>query len=172
MSADEFLKKYYSEAKKVEAETGISAIAMIAQSAGESGWKEPKGNMFFGIKDTDGLNSNEQLIRTTEYLSSPNVKFPKIYSITPIKRGNSTIYKYDCEDYFRKYDTPADAFRGYSEFIYKNPRYKKALEVKGDPEAYLIALADAGYATGLNYKDFMISMVKSVKTRLKKLNLI
>jgi len=172
MTAEEYLIKFYPEVKKVEKESGISAIAMLAQSAGESGWKEPKGNMFFGVKDTDGLNGNEQLIRTTEYLSSPDVKFPKIYSITPIKRGNNTIYKYDCEDWFRKYDTPADAFRGYVSFIINNPRYKKALEVKNNPEAYLVALAEAGYATGLNYVEFMLSMIKSVTVRLKKLKLI
>lgn len=172
MTAEEYLLKFYPEVKKVEKETGISAIAMLAQSAGESGWKEPVGNMFFGVKDTDGLNGNEQLIRTTEYLSTPNVKFPKVHSIIQVKKGNTIMYKYDCEDYFRKYDTPADAFRGYCEFIFKNPRYKKALAVRSDPEAYLMALADAGYATGLNYKDFMLSMIKSVTTRLKKLKLI
>jgi flagellar protein FlgJ len=172
MTAEEYLLKFYPEVKKVENETGFSAIAMLAQSAGESGWKEPKGNMFFGVKDTDGLNGNEQLIRTTEYLSSPNVKFPKVYSVTPINRGGKTIYKYDCEDWFEKYDSPADAFRGYVDFIKRNPRYKKAIEVKHDPVAYLTALAEAGYATGLNYKDFMLSMIKSVTTRLIKLKLI
>jgi flagellar protein FlgJ len=172
MTAEKYLEKFYPEAKKVELESGISAIAILAQSAGESGWREPKGNMFFGIKDRDGINGNEQLVRTKEYLSSPNVKFPKIYSITPVKKGNTIMYKYDCEDWFRKYDTPADAFRGYVDFIKRNPRYKKALEVRHNPEAYLMALADAGYATGLNYKDFMLSMVNSVVKRLKKLKLI
>lgn len=172
MTAEEYVSRFYPEAKKVEKETGISAIAMIAQSAGESGWKAPTGNMFFGIKDTDGLNGNEQLIRTTEYLTSPNVKFPKIHSVKPVKRGNITIFKYDCEDYFRKYATPADSFRGYADFIHKNPRYKLALEVKSNPELYLSALADAGYATGLDYKAFMMSMIRSVMVRLRKLKLI
>ncbi|HSO84990.1 MAG TPA: hypothetical protein VLQ91_00455 [Draconibacterium sp.] len=40
MTADDYVKRFYQEAKKVEAKTGITAIAMLAQSAGESGWKE------------------------------------------------------------------------------------------------------------------------------------
>ena len=166
MKAEDYIKKYYPEAKKIEDETGIQAIAMLAQSAGESGWKAGPGNMMFGVKDFDGLNGNEQLVRTTEYLHSPDEKFPVIYSITPVKRGNLTLYKYDCEAWFRKYDSPADSFRHYAEFIFQNKRYKKALSVRHDAEQYLRELARAKYATGLDYETFMMQMLNSVKRRL------
>ena len=166
MKAEEFILEYLPEAIKVEIESGISAVAMIAQSAGEGGWRVPPGNMMFGIKDTDGINGNEQLIRTKEYLPRPDVKFPVIHSITRVKRGNIYIYKYDIEDYFRKYDTPADSFRHYAKFIFANPRYKKALLVKHDPEMYLREIARAGYATNPDYEQYMMNMLNSVVKRL------
>nr|WP_320022077.1 glucosaminidase domain-containing protein [uncultured Draconibacterium sp.] len=167
MRAIDFVRTYYPEAQKVEIETGISAIAMLAQSAGESGWKKPRGNMFFGIKDIDGLNGNEQLIRTKEYHTSSNIEYPVVYSVTPVKKGNLIVYKYDVETWFRKYDTPADSFRDYAKFIFENPRYEKALRVREIPELYLKQLARAGYATGLNYEDYMMQMLRSVVKRVR-----
>lgn len=167
MKAIDYIRKFYPEAQKVERETGISAVAMLAQSAGESGWKPGPGNMMFGIKDTDGLNGNEQLIRTKEYLPHKNYKFPVIHSIVPVKKGKVTMYKYDVETWFRKYDTPADSFRDYAKFIQENPRYKKAWNLREIPEAYLTEVAKAGYATGLHYQKFMMQMLRSVVKRIK-----
>lgn len=168
MKAKKFIDKYLPEALIVEKETGISAEAMVTQSAGEGGWKEGLGNMMFGIKDIDGLNGNEQLIRTKEYHTTPHIKYPKIYSITPVKKGNTIVYKYDVETWFRKYNSPTDSFRHYANFILTNPRYKKALEVRHDPELYLREIARAGYATNLDYEDYMMMMLRSVRRRLPK----
>jgi flagellum-specific peptidoglycan hydrolase FlgJ len=64
----EFVGTYYPFAKNAELKTGINAVAILAQAALESGWgKFAPNNMFFGIKDTDGVNENEQLLTTTEY---------------------------------------------------------------------------------------------------------
>lgn len=167
MKAIDYIRLFYPEAQKVEAETGISSVAMLAQSAGEGGWKIPPGNMMFGIKDIDGLNGNEQLIRTKEYLPTPDAKFPVIHSITPVMKGKIRMYKYDVETWFRKYDTPADSFRHYAEFIIANARYKKALAVREIPELYLKEIAKAGYATGLNYERFMMQMLRSVVKRIR-----
>ena len=156
MKPQDFVEKFYPFALEVENDTGITAEAMIAQSAGEGGWTAGPGNMMFGVKDTDGVNGNEQLIRTKEYLPAPDYQFPVIHSITRVKKGNTYVYKYDIEDYFRKYDTPADSFRDYAQFIFENPRYKKALKVRHDPELYLREIARAGYATNSNYEEYMM----------------
>ena len=72
MKPKDFVVKYYPYAKQIEDELGLSSIAILAQCALESGWGEhAPGNMMFGIKDTDGINGNEQLITTTEYLKNP-----------------------------------------------------------------------------------------------------
>jgi len=56
-----FVQKYFPHAKKVEVNTGITAIAILTQAALESAWGDvAPGNMFFGVKNTDGINGNEQ----------------------------------------------------------------------------------------------------------------
>ena len=106
----EFVRANLAHAKKTEQETGISHIAILAQAGIESAWgKAAPGNMFFGVKDNDGLNGNEQLVRTTEYHSRNDVKYPRIDSITPVVVRGQKKFKYICWDYFRKFDTPEGA---------------------------------------------------------------
>ena len=167
MTPNDYIKKYLPFAKNVEAETGIPALAMLAQSAGESGWNETPGNMMFGVKDTDGINGNEQLVRTKEYLPVPDAEFPVIHSVTPVVKNGVQMYKYDVETWFVKYDTPEESFMDYARFIMENARYKKALAVKHDPEMFLREIARAGYATGTEYEEYLVSMLKSVLKRLK-----
>jgi len=128
--------------------------------------------MYFGIKDTDGLNGNEQLIRTKEILNNPYKKFPIIHSIISFLRGKKTYYIYDVETYFRKYDSPYESFLDHANFILNNERYKEALNVKDDPKKFLQVLADNGYATSLDYGIFMSAMVDSVTKRLNKLSTV
>lgn len=168
----DFIKEIYPYAKQVEDETGLSLRAQLSQCIAESGWKIPEGNAMFGIKDTDGLNGNEMLVRTKEILDNPYKKFPVIHSITPFDRGGKTYYKYDVEDYFRKYDTPKESFLEHAKFFTDNPRYSKAWEVRHDPFLFATEIAKAGYATALNYEDFLYSMILTVDRRLKKLNLL
>ena len=169
MLPKDFVTKYLPFALKVQERTGISAIALLAQAALESGWGERAvGNALFGIKDTDGINGNEQLVTTREVLSSPNVKFPKILSIKPIKVGGRTMYEYKVQDYFRKYGSPEGSFDDHALFIIKNKRYSNALEVRHDPYAFVKELALAGYATAPNYASMMKSMVDSIIRRMPK----
>lgn len=169
MTPELFVKTYYPFAMQTQAKTGISAIAILAQAALESCWgAKAIGNALFGIKDTDGINGNEQLITTTEILSRPDAKFPKIISIVPFKKGGRTWYKYTCQDYFRKYNSPEDSLTDHAKFIMENQRYSKALAVKHDPYLFVNELANAGYATALNYAEVMKDMVDSIKRRLPK----
>jgi len=169
MTPEQFVKDYYPHALAVEKKTGISAIAILAQAALESGWgQRAVGNALFGIKDTDGINGNEQLITTTEYLKTPNAKFPRVLKVEPVVRGGKSMFKYTVQDYFRKYDSPTDSLNDHAKFILSNPRYAKALAVKSDPYKFVEALAAAGYATAPNYADMLKQMIESVKKRLPK----
>jgi len=167
MTPEEFVAKFFPFAKETEKKTGINAIALLAQSALESGWgKKAVGNMMFGIKATkDTLPENKQLITTTEYLKTNMVKFPEILSIT--KQPNGT-YKYICRDWFRKYKSPEESFTDHANFLAKNPRYAKALAVKSDPILFVEELARAGYATAPGYADLLKQMIQSVIKRLPK----
>lgn len=161
MIAETFIKQFKPIAEIVEKETGIPALAMLAQSALETGWgTKVKGNNFFGIKGKDVL------VRTREVLSKPDVHFPEIISITPTTINGKRMYVYDVKTWFAGYATPIDSFRGYAKFIKENKRYLKALE-QTTPESYLAAISDAGYATGRNYKETVLSVLESIKNRLQ-----
>lgn len=152
MKPKDYVAKYYPDAKKTQAKTGISAIAILAQGALESGWGAvAPGNMLFGVKDTDGINGNEQLLTTTEYSRNANATFPRIVSVKPVMLKGQKFFKYTIKDYFRKYDTPEECFTDHANFFIKNKRYAKALLVKNDPYKFIDEIALAGYATDPNY---------------------
>ena len=152
MKPNEFTYAYLPFAKLTQNKTGISAVAILAQAALESGWGEAApGNMFFGVKDTDGINGNEQLLTTTEYSRRADLKFPEIISIKPVVKAGVKMFKYRVKDYFRKYKTPEESFTDHALFFTKNKRYAAALAVKSDPYAFIDAIAKAGYATAPDY---------------------
>jgi flagellum-specific peptidoglycan hydrolase FlgJ len=164
MEAKKFVDSYLSYAKQTEAKTGISAIAILAQAAVESAWGDvAPGNMFFGVKDTDGINGNEQLITTTEYSRSANLRFPVIISIEPVMRNGIKYFKYKVKDYFRKFDTPEQSFTLHAQFFLRNKRYAKALLVGKDPMAFIDAIALAGYATDPDYAKTLKSVARKIK---------
>lgn len=168
MNPKEFIKTYMPFALLVEKETGISAVFIMAQAALESGWgKFAPGNMLFGVKDTDGVNGNEQLVTTTEYSKRFDLKFPVILSITPVLVKGEKFYKYLVKDYFRKYETPADSFRDHALFFSKNKRYAKALKVKGDPFLFANEVAKAVYATAPDYANVLIGVIETIQRQLR-----
>jgi flagellar protein FlgJ len=165
MTPEKFIQTYYPFALNVEKKTGISAIAILAQSALESGWGEKAvGNMMFGIKDTDGINGNEQLITTTEFSKSNSLKFPVIISI---KKQLNGLYKYIVKDYFRKYNTPEDSFLDHANFFLKNKRYAKALLVRSNTMLFIEEISKAGYATDPNYSVALKGVATSILKRIK-----
>lgn len=172
MTPRNFVISYYAFAKASEAKTGIHHVATLAQAATESGWgKAAPGNMFFGIKDTDGVNGNEQLVTTTEYSRRADLKFPVIISVTPVVKKGVKMFKYVVKDYFREYKTPEGSFTDHGKFFLENKRYAKALEVKGDPYRFIEEIAKAGYATAPDYVEVMHSIVRRIQKEIDFLKL-
>ena len=169
MKPQAYTEKYYPFALACQNETGISAIAILAQGALESGWGEvAPDNMIFGVKDTDGVNGNEQLIITTEYSSKATLKFPQIIAITPVVMNGRKMFKYKIKDWFRKYDTPKESFVDHANFFIKNKRYAAALLVKDDPYKFIDEIAKAGYATDPNYAKSLKSIAKNISKFIPK----
>lgn len=163
MTPKEFVKAFRKDAEECQRTTGIDFIATLAQAALETGWaKAIPGNMFFGIK-AKSTDTEKQLITTREVLKTKNAKFPEIISITDNKNGTFT---YKVKDWFRKYKTPADSFKDHSKFFFENPRYKKALEVRGNHDRFFEEIAKAGYATDPNYADTLKAVAKTIKKNL------
>jgi flagellum-specific peptidoglycan hydrolase FlgJ len=164
MIKSDFVKNFYPSAKKVQDKTGISALAILTQAAVESAWgKVAPGNMFFGVKDTDGVNGNEQLLITTEYSRRSDLKFPVILSKTIVLRNGQKYFKYRVKDYFRKYDTPEKCFEDHAQFFLRNKRYSNALLVKNDTYKFIDEIAKAGYATDPDYVKTLKSVAKSLE---------
>lgn len=163
MTPQQFCKTYYPFAYDVSIDERVPALFTLAQSALETGWgKTVVGNMMFGVKDTDGVNGNEQLLTTTEYHSTPTYKYPYIYTIVEVVKGRR--WKYKVKDWFRKYPTPGDSFRDHARFLKKNPRYKKAFLYPDQPYKFAQAVCEAGYATDPTYW----SKIRSIMIILQK----
>jgi len=170
MKKQDFVNKFYVPAKASQGKTGIPALANLAQAAVESAWGEVcPGNMLFGVKDTDGINGNEQLLTTTEYSKSATAKFPNIISVTPVVRNGQKWFKYKIKDYFRKYNTLEECFTDHAQFYIKNKRYAKALLVKNDPYQFIDEIAKAGYATDPNYAQLLKGIAKDLEKYIPKL---
>lgn len=169
MTPEEFCKTYYKHAKACEKRTNVPALFTLAQAAVETGWgKHAPGNMMFGIKDTDGINGNEQLITTTEYLKNPDAKFPVILAkvFDPVKK----LYKYTVKTYFRKYDSPEESFVDHGKFFLQNSRYHDNFAKCGNnPFCFADEVAADGYATGPNYARTLKLIILKIQPICEKL---
>lgn len=161
MTPKEFVLKYYPFAKQTQDKTGISALFILAQAALESAWgNAAPGNMFFGVKDNDGINGNEQLLTTTEFLDNPDKKFPAVLSVVQVGKK---LWKYRVKDWFRKYNSPEESFTDHANFFFKYKRYAEALEVRDDPYKMAAAVAKAGYATDPDYTNKLHKVIGMMK---------
>jgi flagellum-specific peptidoglycan hydrolase FlgJ len=172
LTPNQFVTKYWPDALAVQKKTGLSAFVILTQSAVESAWGSvAPGNNFFGHKDLDGkVNGNEQLLRTTEYLTNPDSgkKFPKVLSIT---QTGKRLWKYVVQDWFAFYKKPEEAFQKHADFFQKFPRYQKAWAVRGVPEKFLVEVSLAGYATDPNYSTTLLAVLTRIKKEVSALKL-
>ncbi|WP_445454118.1 glycoside hydrolase family 73 protein [Flavobacterium sp. 25HG05S-40] len=166
MTPEQFVKTFLPFAIAVEKKKGFHRLIIMAQAAQESGWgSKAVGNNFFGIKDTDGINGNEQLIVTTEYSKSPHTVFPVIIRKLQVKTNR---WRYTIKDWFRKYSSAELSFNDHCDFFERNPRYKEALKYKMNPERFFEEIQKAGYATDPEYATNLKAVMKSVIKRLPK----
>lgn len=167
MTPELFVKTYLPEAIKVQSKTGFDFSIPMTQAALESGWgSKAVGFNFFGIKSTSKTPiEKRQLITTTEYLKSANVKFPEVLSV--VKQPNG-LYKYKVKDWFMKYDNASEAFEDHVSFFLRNQRYSEALKWKCNPERFFEEIAKAGYATSPDYASQLKSVRQSVLKRIPK----
>jgi flagellum-specific peptidoglycan hydrolase FlgJ len=164
MNSKDFILKYYSQAKISQDKTGVPALVILAQAALESGWGSvAPGNMFFGVKDNDGLNGNEQLLLTTEYLDNPNKKFPVTVSVVQVGKK---LWKYRVKDWFRKYATPEESFTAHALLLSTRKRYEQAMEHADDPYKFAEEIHKAGYATDPDYTKKLHKLITMIRQYL------
>lgn len=172
MKAQDFVTLYYPAAKRSEDNTGIDAVFSLAQAALESGWGErAPGFAFFGIKDADGLNGNEQLLATVEYNRNGHRTAVQVglESIDRIEDKNG-VFVYHGKAYFRKYDSADQSFKEHAELFFKHNNagiqpYGPALPFKKDGEHFAKLIAPI-YASGPAYANLVISIMNTIKRYL------
>jgi flagellum-specific peptidoglycan hydrolase FlgJ len=179
MSSNIFIQTYNPYAFEVEKETGIPAVAILAQKAHESDWgRKAIGNNISGVKYKEGDWGYKEVL-TTEHSKNPDAfKDKKIQSrVYDEKTG---VYVFKLWDKFADYPTPKECFSAHARLLLTK-RYRPALRWKYSPKRYLIATWRAGYATDVYYGYKMIggyckydkktyySIVDSVTRRLKKI---
>jgi len=147
-----FLNGLQAHAQDTARRLGTAPEAVLAVAALESGWgRHPitdsagrDAHNLFGIK-AHGRIGDSVTQRTTEYIDG---------------RPRSV----DAE--FRRYADPGASVQDFGDFLIDNPRYAPALRQAADPERFLRALQEAGYATDPNYADKAIRVMHRVREHL------
>lgn len=141
-----FIRELWSHAQNAAEKIGVDAKVLVAQAALETGWgqemirHEDGRNSFnlFAIKANSAWQGDQVNSRTHEYEQGQKVQ-----------RTES----------FRAYDSLAQSFTDYVDFIQSNPRYQGALEKAHNSAAYLNSLVQAGYATDPEYANKIQSIM-------------
>ena len=146
-SPEEFTQYILPYAEKAAKELGVSPIVLVSQAALETGWgkavtRHQDGSSsynLFNIKADDRWDGKRVVKSTLEY-----------------EHG---IAKYEKAS-FRAYDSYADSFDDYVDFLRTNTRYGDALRHNGDNQLFIKDLHKAGYATDPNYADKILDIMK------------
>lgn len=147
-SAEQFIDQIRPHAERAAQELGVPPEAIMAQAALETGWgrRVPEqadgrsSHNYFGIKATPGWSGSRVEKTTHEHLGG-------------------RMQKVSAE--FRAYDSPAQAFDDYVDFLKSNPRYAEALKNGGETSRFAQGLQAAGYATDPAYADKLLKVSNS-----------
>jgi flagellar protein FlgJ len=142
----DFIDQITVHAQRAADRLGISAEAILAQAALETGWGahqirnvdgSPTFNLF-GIKADARWTGQSVDIKTTEYRNG--IAAQEVAA-------------------FRSYDSLASAFDDYASFLASQPKYRQALDTGQNPLLWGERLQQAGYATDPDYGKKIASIV-------------
>ncbi|MGR2681286.1 glucosaminidase domain-containing protein [Chromobacterium haemolyticum] len=147
-----FLDSIAPYAQQAAAKLGVAPELVSAHAALESGWGQHpllradggSNHNLFGIKAGKGWQGEVTRALTTEHVDGRDVK-----------RTES----------FRAYSGLQDAFADYAQLLAGNPRYRGALGVGGNAQAFAQALAQGGYATDPGYADKLRKVAAGIQAR-------
>ncbi|HJP97227.1 MAG TPA: flagellar assembly peptidoglycan hydrolase FlgJ [Rhodanobacteraceae bacterium] len=145
---DDFVQKLAPYAQAAAQKLGVSARAVLAQAALETGWGQhmPKqadgtsSHNLFGIKAGGSWAGASAKVSTLEYENG-----------APVSRDAA----------FRAYAGPMQAFADYAQLLTGSPRYAAALGQGDNVAGYAQALRRAGYATDPDYANKLTAIANS-----------
>lgn len=146
-SAEDFTQTMMPYAQKAAKKLGVSPLVLVAQAALETGWgkgitRKADGTSsynVFNIKANNNWQGKSVMKPTLEY-SNGHAKYEKAR--------------------FRAYDSYAESFNDYVDFLQSNHRYGSALLNQGNDQDFIQDLHAAGYATDPDYADKVINIMK------------
>ena len=147
-SPSEFIQALWPHAKAAAEKLGVNPKAILAQAALETGWgKFPIAKQdgsasynLFGIKADARWQGERAVVTTLEYENGVAKK-----QVAP----------------FRAYDSFADSFDDYADFLTTSDRYKGALQVGDDVASFAANLQQGGYATDPKYSEKIEGIAES-----------
>jgi flagellar protein FlgJ len=146
-SARDFVRRLWPQAEAAAEELGVGPEVLVAQAALETGWGQQvargedgrNSRNLFNIKADGRWEGDSVSIQTREFMGGRMVGM---------------------RDDFRAYDSYAESFRDYVDFLKSNPRYGEALQ-QGDQSGFIRGLQEAGYATDPDYADKVERVMQS-----------
>ena len=143
---EKFIRELWPMAEAAAEELDTLPEVLIAQAALETGWgkyisKADNGQSSFNLFNIKaGKNWQGKTIEKTTL---------EYHHGVPVKE----VAK------FRAYDSYAESFQDYIDFLKSNNRYGKALREAADPEKFIHGLQRAGYATDPAYADKVLNII-------------
>jgi flagellar protein FlgJ len=147
-SQESFIKHLWPTAKFAAKMIGVSPEVLIAQAALETNW---------GKKI---LPHNQ----STSSFNLFNIKAggnwaEKTTTMDSLEQRNGVLVKEKSS--FRSYESFKESFADYIHLLQQNSRYKDALDKATNPQEFVHALQNAGYATDSNYADKILKIFDS-----------
>lgn len=162
----QFVRAIYPAAERLYRAGGVSPLFVTAQAALETGWKvKGIGNNIFGITKGSTWAGPAELVLTTEYFKTRDVKFKAPEEVVSVEQVAPDKYKYRVRRFFRVYASLDACLDDYLSLLRK-PSYADAWPYRADPKEYVRRLVDdtgAKYATAPNYAEVMASMIDNVQ---------
>ncbi|VAW94111.1 Flagellar protein FlgJ [peptidoglycan hydrolase] [hydrothermal vent metagenome] len=133
-------------AEKAASKLGANADVLIAQAALETGWGQAVQRHQDGSSGFNLFN-----IKANKNWQGPTVsKFTVEFKGGIVQREHAN---------FRAYTSMDESFNDYVNYLKSNPRYAQALNVANDPNNYIHALANSGYATDPKYANKVMAIM-------------
>lgn len=137
-SPEDFVTRLLPMAEDAAARLGVDPRVLLAQSALETGWGQSIPAR------ADGINSHNLFgVKADTRWVGEKV------SVSTLEHRDGVVMRERAN--FRSYESYQDSFTDYVDFLESNPRYAQALQHAADPEAFVLHLQKAGYATDPAY---------------------
>lgn len=149
---EKFVKSMWSSAQKAAKLLGASPVVLIAQAALETNWGKKI------IPHTDGGSSHNLFS-----IKADSSWDKKTTTVNSLEQQNDVMVKVKSK--FRSYDSFAESFMDYVDFLKSNSRYNTALKKASNPKDFVRELQKAGYATDKNYASKILKMYSSGKLK-------